>query len=128
MINNKLKQVDIKNYTYYYFDDIINIKDFNLDNKSYKDMVIYDGAYKTPYGAKPLHSIFDKVDGYIRKNDATNYLALFHSDEKYERIYDRIRCLIMLKTNISDVYSHKNAKIYIHSDDELPLEKNIKYA
>ena len=90
-------------------------------------MVIYDGAYKTPYGAKPLHSIFDKVDGCIRKDDAANYLALFHSDEKYERIYDRIRYLIMLKTNISDVYSHKNAKISIHSDDDLPLERNIKY-
>ena len=34
MINNKLKQNDVKNYTYYYFDGIINIKDLNLDNKS----------------------------------------------------------------------------------------------
>ena len=35
---------------------------------------------------KPLHIIFDKVDGYIGK-----YLGLFHSDEKYEKIFDRIR-------------------------------------
>ena len=34
MINNKLKQTDVKNYTYYYFDGVINIKDLNLDNKS----------------------------------------------------------------------------------------------
>ena len=30
-INNKLKEIDIKNRTYY-FNDIIKIEDFNLDN------------------------------------------------------------------------------------------------
>ena len=29
---DKLKEIDIKNRTYYYFDDIIKIEDFNLDN------------------------------------------------------------------------------------------------
>ena len=28
---------------------------------------IYNVAYKTSYGEKPLHKLFDKVDGYIRK-------------------------------------------------------------
>ena len=41
-----------------------------------------DVAYKTLYGAKPLHIIFNKVDGYIRKHDKPKYLLLFHSDEK----------------------------------------------
>ena len=45
----------------------------------------------TPYGAKLLRNTFDKVDGYIRKNDGTKCPALFHSDGKYERIFDRIR-------------------------------------
>ena len=49
----------------------------------------------------------------FKKNDKTKYLALFHSDEKYERIFDRIR---YLKSNISDIYSHKT------------FGKNIKYA
>ena len=52
----------------------------------------------------PLLIIFDKVEGYIRKYDRTKYLALFHPDEKYERIFDRIRNLITLKGDISDVY------------------------
>ena len=39
--NNQLKEIDIKNRTCYYFDDIIKIEDFNIDNisideKSYK--------------------------------------------------------------------------------------------
>ena len=33
--------------------------------------------------------------------------------------------LIMLKSNISDVYSHKYTKIKINSDNDLPLEKTI---
>ena len=30
--NDELKEINIKNRTFYYFDDIIKIEDFNLDN------------------------------------------------------------------------------------------------
>ena len=49
--------------------------------------------------SKLLCITFDKLDGYIRKCDGTKYLALFHSNEKYERIFVRIRYLIMLKVH-----------------------------
>ena len=56
----------IKNHTCYYFDYIINVNDIDLDNilidkKSYENILIYDVAYKTPYGAKPLHKKYDKT-------------------------------------------------------------------
>ena len=35
--------------------------------------------------------------------------------------------LIMLKNNASDVYSHNYTTIKINSEDDLLLEKNIKY-
>ena len=57
---------------------------------------------------------------YIRKYNRTIYLGLFHSDEKYERIFDRTIYLIILKRNISGVYSHKYTKIKVNSDDYLP--------
>ena len=125
--NNKLKKINIKNHTYYYFVDINNINDLDLDNvllneKSCKTFLIYV-AYKTRYGVKLLYIIFEKVDGYIRKFDGTKYLAFFHSNEKYKRIFAKLRYLIMLKNNISDVYYHKYAKIKFNSDDDL----NIKY-
>ena len=66
---------------------------------------------------------FDKEGGCIREYDGTKYLAFFHSNEKHERIFDRIRYLVMLKSNISFVVSHKYAKIKNGSDDDLPLEK-----
>ena len=106
-MNNELKEIDIKSYIYYYFDDINNINDLNIDNilineKSYENILIYNVVHKTLYGAKSLRIIFDKVDGYIRKNDNFKYVALF--DIKYKVIFDRIRYPIMLKSNISDAY------------------------
>ena len=48
---NNLKEINIKNRTYYYFDDIIKIEDFDCDNilideKSYKNILVYDSSYK----------------------------------------------------------------------------------
>ena len=45
-MNNKVKDIDITNRTYYFFDDIINMKKFYLNNikideKSYKKILIY---------------------------------------------------------------------------------------
>ena len=47
--NKKLKEIDIKNCTCYYFDEIINIHDLNLDNMlldeiSYENFLICDAA------------------------------------------------------------------------------------
>ena len=66
----------------------------------------------------PFVLFFDKVDGYIRKYYRTKYLGSFHPDEKYERIFHMIGYVIMLKCNISDVYSYKYMKIKIDSDDD----------
>ena len=51
-MSNKVKDIDIKNQTYYFFNDIINIKFFDPDNikideKSYKDICIYYIGYVT---------------------------------------------------------------------------------
>ena len=96
MCNNKLEEIDIKSFTRYYFDVIININYLNLTNalfaeKSYGSFLIYDVASKSPDGTQPLHFIFDKVSLYISTYDRTKYLRLFHSGEKHERVSDRVR-------------------------------------
>ena len=45
------KKIIIKNRTCYYFDDIIKIENFNLDNilivkKSYENILVYNNTYK----------------------------------------------------------------------------------
>ena len=47
-----IKEINIKNRTYYFFDDMINIKDFDpnllkIDKKSYKNINIYYIGYIT---------------------------------------------------------------------------------
>ena len=87
--NYELKEIDIKNCTCYCLDDIIDINDLDPNNILLDEKIMwnffYDVAYETPYGAKSLHNIFDKVDECIRKYDKTKYLGLFHFDEKYEK-------------------------------------------
>ena len=44
-MSNKVRDVDIKNRTYYFFNDMINIKNFDLNNikldeESYKNILI----------------------------------------------------------------------------------------
>ena len=126
----EIKKNAIKICTCYYFDGIISINDIDLANtlvneRSYGKILIYIVAYKIPYGSKDLHVIFNKVEGYIRKYDKTRYLALFHSDKNCQRFFDRIRYHLMLKYNISEVYSHKFMESKVNSDDNLPLEKSL---
>ena len=54
-----IKQISIKNHTYYFFNDMINIKDFDssllkIDKKSYKNIGIYNTGY----------IIITKIDDY----------------------------------------------------------------
>ena len=94
--NGKLKEVDIKNHTCYYFDDIIKIEDFDYDNilinqKSYKNILVYNIFYKILIDSKPsmyvlfLCITFDEIDGFIRVYDGTRYLVLFGS-ERYDSV------------------------------------------
>ena len=66
MEHNKFYKVFTKNCTCYYFDDIIRLEDFDFDNifideKSYKNILIYNILYKTLIDRKPLRLTFDKT-------------------------------------------------------------------
>ena len=68
--NDELIEIDVKNRTCYYFDDIIKIEDFNLNDiliveKSYENILVYNISYKNLI-AKPLWIRFNKIDGFIR--------------------------------------------------------------
>ena len=114
---DRLKEIDIKKRTCYYFNDIIKIEDINLDNilideKSYENILVYNILYKTLIDAKLLRIRFNEIDGFIRVYDASRYLVLFGS-EKYDFIYNRIRYLIGIKSGITYVISHNYAKIKV---------------
>ena len=74
-----VKQIDIKNSTYYFCNDIIDIKDFQskllkTDKKTYKYIDIYNIGYITKkkfddcekiYSVNPLYLLIDHASGYI---------------------------------------------------------------
>ena len=95
-----------------------------LDEKSHKRILVYDILHKTWVGAKALLIGFDNVDGFIRVYDGTRYLVLFNQ-EKYDVIYNRIRCLIGVKSGITYDISHNYAKFKVDSYDWLPPEKTL---
>ena len=56
--NVKLKQIDIKNCTCYYFNDMIKIQNFHFDKiligEKYENILAYKISYKTFIAAKLL--------------------------------------------------------------------------
>ena len=85
----ELKEIDIKSYMCYYFDDIIGFMDADsefdlsdtlLDEKLYKkkfrNILIYDISYKISAGAKPFCVRFNKIDGFIKTYNGIRSLVL----------------------------------------------------
>ena len=71
----------------YYFDDMIKIENFYLDNilvdeKLYENILVYNISYKSLIDSKPLRIRFNKIDGFIRVYDGTRSLVLFGSEKK----------------------------------------------
>ena len=105
---DELKEIDIKNRTCYYFDNItrvidIDFSDILLDEKSYENILIDDISCKTFMGAKPLRIWFEKIDRFIKTYDGIRYLVLFAS-ERYYVIYDRINYLVSEKAVLNVVF------------------------
>ena len=143
MSNNKVKDIDIKNRTWYFFNDIISIENFDpnnikIDEKSYKDFLIYYIGYVTIkeyvkiYSVNTLYLIFRNVYKYFEKINGNKYLTLVPTNEskeknkKYEELWIKIRYLIRSITKNSDDHDEKYMKIKFNSDDELPLNKTIE--
>ena len=76
----RIREMDIKNYIYYLFDVVINIKSLDLNNikideKLYQDILIYYNGYMTSNSVKTLYIIINKANEYIEENNGNNYLA-----------------------------------------------------
>ena len=78
----KVKQIEIKIRTYYFYNYITNIEEFNssllkIDKKSYKGIDVYYIGYITLkkiggceniYSVNPLYLIIGEVDGHMECN------------------------------------------------------------
>ena len=93
-----IKQINIKNRTYYFFNDMINIKDFDssllkIDKKSYKNIGIYNiwyiiiektDDYENIRSVNPLYLMISEVIGHIEEKNGNKYLVFDSSNENKE--------------------------------------------
>ena len=139
----EVKQINIKNRTYYFY-NMINLKDFdsNLlkpDKKHYKGINIYYIGYITIkkiddcgsiYNANSLYLQVNHANGYIEEKNGNKYLISDDSvDEnkevlkKYADVWNGIKNKIKA---IND-YGKDYMKIRFNSDDDLSLNKPLKF-
>ena len=89
-----VKQIDIKNWTYYFYNNMIGIKNFDpillkIDRKSCKNIGIYNTGYITIkkiddyeniYSLNPLYLIIAHASGYIEEKHTNKYLIFDSTD------------------------------------------------
>ena len=98
-MSNIVNGINIKNHSYYLFDDFINVKDFDannikIDQKSYKNSRIHYISYVTMENSKyvkinsvnHLYLVFNKMNGYIDEEIIENKcLTLVPTNQSKEK-------------------------------------------
>ena len=99
-----VKQINIKNRTYYFYNDIIDLKNFDarllkVNKKSYKSIGIYNIGYikikkncdyENIYSVNPLYLRVDHASGYIEEKNRNKYL-IFDSTDKNKELPKKIQ-------------------------------------
>ena len=151
IINNikmgAVKQINIKNRTYYFYNDMINIKYFDpillkIDRKSYKNIGTYNigyiaikkiDDYEHIYRVNPLYLLVNHANGFIEEKGVNKYLIFDSTDEnkellkKYNDVWNGIKNKIEEVSSGECDYEKDYMKIKFNSDDNLPLNKPLKF-
>ena len=102
----EFKKIKIKNRTYYFYNSMINFKNFvpnflKINKTSYKNIGIYNNGYITIkkidnyeiiYCVNPLYLNVNHANRYIEKKNGSKYLIFDTTDENKE-LQKKLRCL-----------------------------------
>ena len=94
----KIRQINIKNRTYYFYNDQINLKDFDasmlkIDKKDYEEIYVYYIGYanfKEIANCNNINSVnsldlmIDKMIGHFEETSGNKYLVLDDVNENKE--------------------------------------------
>ena len=126
---------------------MISIKNFELnllkiDRKSYNNIGIYNIGYVTIkkiddceniYSVNPLYLLVSYASGYIEEKGVNKYLIFDFTDEnkellkKYNDVWNGIKNKIEEVSSGECDYEKDYMKIKFNSDDDLPLNKPLKF-
>ena len=116
----QVKDITIKNRTYYFFDDVIDIRNFHsdllkIDKKPYKDVDIYYIGYITIkkfsdceniHSVNPLYLIIHSATGYFKEKYGEKYLII-DLREKYEEVFSEIKSEIKTINSGKELFYEK---------------------
>ena len=92
-------------------------------------------VYENITSVNPLYLIINDVDGYIEENDKNKYLSFASTDnnkevlKKYIKLWDEVKYHIQTINNDEfGEYGKDYMKIKFYSDDNLPLNKILKFS
>ena len=80
------KEINIKERTYYFYNDIIDLKTFDsnnlkLDKKTYKDLDIFNIGYVTIKNIGDWYDVNSVNPLYLRINNAGGYIKEINKDK-----------------------------------------------
>ena len=79
------------------------------------------------HSVNPLYLIIHSAIGHFKENNGDKYLII-DSTEKYEEVFSGIRSEIKTFNGGKEPFYEKNcARIGINTDDDLPLNKPLKF-
>ena len=104
------KQMNIKNRTYHFYNNLINIKDFDpkllkLDKKSFKNIGAYYIGYitkKDEYkinSVNPLYLLVDQIDCFVEEKEGSKYLNIASTDSNNEVLKNMQKFGVELRSN-----------------------------
>ena len=143
----EVKQINIKNRTYYFYNDIIDLENFKsnllkIDKKSYKDIGIYNIGYiaikkiddcKNIHSVNALYLIIAHANGYVKGKGVSKYSVFDSTDENKELLKKCNDVFNGLRDKIKEIsrgefdYKKDSIKIKFNYDDKLPLNKTLKF-
>ena len=98
------RQLNIKNRTYYFCNDLIVLKfeasNLKLDKKTWKDIDIYYIGYvdKNPElqvnSVNPLYLIINRVYGYVSEKNGNKFLTIDKGEsalKKYDQVFSGVK-------------------------------------
>ena len=87
----------------------------------------------TVYSVNPLYLGITRINGYIEEKDSNEYLVFHSTDEnkellkKYNDVFNGIMSKIREIDDDWPEYAKDYMKIKFSSDDDLPLNKSLKF-
>ena len=133
-----IKQLNIRGRTYYFYNDLINVLDFEasnlkLDKKNWKDLDIYYIGYvdKKPdwsvNSVNPLYWLINRVYGTVSEKDRYKFLTSDKGDTILKKYNHVLKTILKKISGEEVVFDSEFDKIKFLTDDSLPLGKLIYF-